>query len=348
VKKPKNIIFLCSSLIDIPEILFAVENHKNDRYQIIVSRNKIAYNFFLNFFEKEKIIYLNSKLNNNPRNIFLWIYELYIIFKVKLIFINKKIDRLYLYSPLYDTTSIFISLKLFKNAEKILNDSDYNEGFEEYSEQKKNNLLNKLYSILYCMPLSSYKNYRLNIFRGGFIPGIPKKIIDMKFKIDKSISIHSVKALQQSKYLIKSNFNDTQNKTIILDQNLNDFIGIKDFDKKFSKIYDVIKSDTVLKTSETIRNSAFIKYKIKKLDFVFPIEYYDISNCRNIICIFTSGIGRIVDKGYNKISLIELFDFLDEDEKKHWKSFMKKIDSNIIFPKSTKELELIINESHAI
>jgi len=94
---------------------------------------------------------------------------------------------------------------------------------------------------------------------------------------------------------------------------------------------------------EGIANPITQKYDFKKLDFKYPIEHYNLSGAKNVICIFTSGIGRVPEGNYNKISLLNLFKFKNDSEKINWKTFMDKIGDDILYPNSFDELESIIN-----
>ena len=99
-----------------------------------------------------------------------------------------------------------------------------------------------------------------------------------------------------------------------------------------------------MKTYYNNKNSLYKDYKLDTLDLNFPVEYYDLNGCKNIICVFTSGIGRIPQGNYNKISLLNLFTFKNKKEKINWKLFMKNIGDDVLYPSSFEELKLILKQ----
>ena len=150
---------------------------KNKDYVIIVTSSKYSYNFLCKVIEKKKVIFLNSTLNQNPKNIFLWIKELLIIFYLRILFYNSSPKKVFFYAPIYDLIGCFIVTNIFKNSEIILSNPIFNEGINGYKKVPENSLLHNLYSKFYGMPVHSYDNYRLEIFGGGHIPGLPKDFL---------------------------------------------------------------------------------------------------------------------------------------------------------------------------
>jgi len=348
INQDKN-IFICSALIDVSEILYQIEQLKNKDYVIIVTTSRYSYNFLCKVIEKKKVIFLNSTLAKNPKNIFLWIKELLIIFYLKVLFYNSSPKKVFFYAPIYDLTGCFIVTNIFKNSEIILSNPIFNEGINGYKKVTENSLLHNLYSKLYCMPVHSYDNYRVEIFGGGHIPGLPKEFIDRSFTSGGAISIKEIQNLQQSQYLFEFDNSIIKNKSILLDQGEFDFNGISNFDdifKKVLKIFDI--SSVVVKGYYNTESSPFNNYELSRLNLENPIEYYDLTECKNIFCVFTSGIGRIPEGKYRKISLLNLFTFKNKNEKKNWKLFMDKIGDDIIYPNSLQELESIVRSDYEI
>lgn len=342
--KNKENIFICSALIDIPEILFQIEKNQNASYIIFVTSHKYSYDFLCTLLDKKNIVFLNSKLGSNPKNIFNWFKEILLMMYLKIFHSAHKPQKVFFYAPIYDLIGCFIVINVFKNCEIILSNPVFNEGINGYHKVPKQTILHRLYSILYGFTVHSYDNYRIQIFGGSYIPGIPKDIINSKFTLGDSIPIKSIQSLQQKKYLINHNKSITNEKTILLDQGINDFIGIANFDEVFERIISIFGKDNILiKSYYNTSISPFDKYDFKKLDFQYPIEHYNLSGAKNVICIFTSGIGRVPEGSYKKISLLNLFKFKNEIEKINWKTFMDKIGDDIIYPHSFDELELILN-----
>jgi len=342
--KNKEYVFICSALIDIPEILFQIEKIQNDKYIIFVTSHKYSYDFLCTLIDKKNIIFLNSKLGSNPKNIFNWLKEILLMIYLKIFYGAYKPKKVFFYAPIYDLIACFMVINIFKNSEIILSNPVFNEGINGYHKVSKQSILHRLYSILYGFPVHSYDNYRIQIFGGSYIPGIPKDMINSKFTLGDSVPIKSIQSLQQNKYLINHNKSLTNEKTIILDQGKDDFIGITNFDEVFERIISMFGKDNILmKTYYNTSTSPFEKYDFKKLDFKYPIEHYNLSGAKNVICIFTSGIGRVPEGNYNKISLLNLFKFKNDSEKINWKTFMDKIGDDILYPNSFDELESIIN-----
>lgn len=342
--KNKEYVFICSALIDIPEILFQIEKIKNQNYIIFVTTHKYSYDFLCTLVDKKNIVFLDSKLGKNPKNIFNWLKEIIIMIYLKIFHGFYRPKKVFFYAPIYDLIGCFIVMKVFKSSAIILSNPVFNEGINGYHKVPKASLLHNLYSMLYGFTVHSYDNYRIKIFGGGYIPGIPKDVINSKFILGDSVPIKSIQLLQQSKYLINHDNTITNHKTILLDQGVDDFIGISNFDEVFQRIIDIFNKDNILmKTYYNTSISPFKKYDFKVLDFEYPIEHYNLNGAKNVICIFTSGIGRVPEGNYNKISLLNLFKFKNESEKINWKTFMDKIGDDILYPNSFDELESIIN-----
>ena len=85
----------------------------------------------------------------------------------------------------------------------------------------------------------------------------------------------------------------------------------------------------------SINNSSY-----KKLDAQLPAEYYDFSKCNYIIGIYSSALARI--SHHQKISLLNLFDYFDDNDRKQWINYLKNISDDIIYPNSIDELKTII------
>ncbi len=342
INQEKN-IFICSALIDISEILYQIEKIKNKEYLIIVTNSRYSYDFLCKIIEKKKVIFLNSTLNKKPKNIFLWFKELLIILYLKIRFYNNNTEKVFFYAPIYDLIGCFIVINIFKNSEIILSNPIFNEGINGYRKVPKNSLLHNLYSKFYNIPINSYDNYRLAIFGGGHIPGLPKQLINSLFTMGDAVPIKEIQNLQHSKYLFKFDNSVIKNKSILLDQGEFDFNGIANFDDIFKEVLKIFKiKSVVVKGYYNTQSSPFNDYELPKLKLENPIEYYDLDECKNIFCVFTSGIGRIPPGKYRKISLLNLFKFKNEAEKKNWKLFMDKIGDDIIYPNSLQELETIL------
>ena len=90
VKAKTSNIFICSSLIDISEILYQINIKNLSNFQIIVTTDVQAYRLLTKIFERRKVIFLNSKLAHRPRNIFFWIKETIIILYLKFFSADQK------------------------------------------------------------------------------------------------------------------------------------------------------------------------------------------------------------------------------------------------------------------
>ena len=348
MSKKHDYIFICSSLIDISEILYQIEKLKTKNYFIVVTTSRYSYDFLCKIIDKHNIVFLNSTLNSKPKNIFLWIKELLVMVYLKFLFRNSNIKKVFFYTPVYDLIAFYMVVNVFKNSEIILSNSAYNEGMNVYKKVPKKSILHSLYSKLYRIPIHSYSNYRLKIFGGGYIAGLPNDLIN-KFTLEKENSIKEIQDLIKSKYLIQYDNSKIDDKSILLDQGKSDFNGILDFDDVFKKVLNIFDIKTVtVKGYYDNRTSPFKNYGLDRLDLDWPIEYYNLNGCKNIFCVFTSAIGRIPKGKYRKISLLNLFKFENEDEKENWKLFMDKIGDDILYPNSFDELESIINNQDEI
>ena len=77
----------------------------------------------------------------------------------------------------------------------------------------------------------------------------------------------------------------------------------------------------------------------------YPIELYDLSNCKGVICIFTSGIEKILFDDVKKICLYKLAQFKTNQERDNWNNYINdRFDtSSCSFPETFNEFESILN-----
>jgi len=342
INQNENTIFICSSLIDIGEILYQIDSKNLSNFKIIVTTDIQCYNLLSSIYGNKQIIFLSSKLIQSPRNIFFWIKEVMIILYLKFLFKNHNIKKVFFYAPMYDLLACFMVLNIFSKSEIRLSKPAFNEGLKEYKSIPQRSLLNYLYSKLYGFPVIAYDNYRTKIF-GDYIPGLPRTIIQ-SFDLSEFASIDEIKSVQK-KYLFRYHTHSIDKSIIILNQSLLDMKIIKNFDLRISEINNAIKPYHVFvkdryRNNMREPNTIFGNSSYKKLDAQLPAEYYDFSKCNYIIGIYSSALARI--SHHQKISLLNLFDYFDDNDRKQWINYLKNISDDIIYPNSIDELKTII------
>ena len=338
-------IFICSSVVDIGDILYHIDLKKSSDFKIIVTTNQQVSLFLKSIFGDNKVIFLGSSLTNSPRNPFLWVKEIVIILYLKFLLRNHTVDKVYFYAPLYDLIGCFMVVNIFNNSEILLRKKTFDEINSKYQEVKENSLLNRLYSKVYGFTVNSYSNYRINIF-GNYIPGLALKDIEI-FSINKFVSIEKIKSVQR-RYSIKYTKHSIDKSIIILDQAVQDMSIIKNFNVRIEEINNIIKPYKIFikekysgKTPEP--NTVFSNAVHKKLDAKFAAEYYDFSKSDFIISIYSSAIVWINHE--RKLCLLDMFDYYDDKDREQIKDHLNDLTNDIIYPSSIKELRgIIFNE----
>tara|TARA_Y100000768_G_C23977779_1_gene683997 strand:+ start:106 stop:1152 length:1047 start_codon:yes stop_codon:yes gene_type:complete len=338
-----NTIFICSSIIDIGEILYQINSKKLSNFKIIITTDFQCYKLLSSIYGKKQIIFLNSKLVKSPRNIFFWIKELMIILYFKFLFKKHNIKEVFFYAPMYDLLACFLVLNIFSGSKIILSKPVFNEGMKEYKATDQRSLLNYLYSKLYGFPVTAYDNYRTKIF-GDYIPGLPQNIIK-NFDLNELVSIDQIKSVQK-KYWRQYNTHSIDKSIILLNQSNLDMKIIKNFESRLSEINNVIKPYHVFVKNRYANNmkepdTIFDNFNYQNLDAKLPAEYYDFSKCNHIIGIYSSSLARI--SHHQKVSLLNLFDYFDDNDRKKWITYLKNLSDDILYPNSIVDLKKIIS-----
>tara|TARA_B100001750_G_C15499596_1_gene596303 strand:+ start:955 stop:1974 length:1020 start_codon:yes stop_codon:yes gene_type:complete len=336
-------IFICSSLGDISEILFRINYQNIKEFKIIVTNYRQCHRFFLNFFDREKIIFIGSNLTREPKKIKSWIAELKILIKLFFFENKKNVKKVFFSAPLYDMVGCYLILRIFKNAKIYLPKNVYDEIDADYKEILNRTFLHSLFSFFYGIPIASYDNYRTEIFN-SYIPGLPKKSIRERFELTEKIPEENLNN-QTKKYLLEYNNHNIKNAIIILDHNEEGVKNITDFEDVYSRLFDILKDEKIfLKPYYANKNSPLEEFNLSLLDMEFPIEWYNLSKCKSVICVFSSGIVKIANRNISKICLINLFEFKSNKEKLGWNQYIKTRFDNRIFstPESFEELEHLL------
>ena len=132
INQNENTIFICSSLIDIGEILYQIDSKNLSNFKIIVTTDIQCYNLLSSIYGNKQIIFLSSKLIQSPRNIFFWIKEVMIILYLKFLFKNHNIKKVFFYAPMYDLLACFMVLNIFSKSEIRLSKPALNGGLKKY------------------------------------------------------------------------------------------------------------------------------------------------------------------------------------------------------------------------
>ena len=127
-----------------------------------------------------------------------------------------------------------------------------------------------------------------------------------------------------------------------------DLLKIKSSDiPRMKEINDVIKPYQIFIKERYIDNinepnTIFENYKYKKLTAKFSVEYYNLLSTHCIIGIYSSALARLAHD--RRISLLNLFEYYDDSDRKQWKNYLDKLSNDIIYPNSIEELkELIVD-----
>jgi len=344
-------IFICSSLNDISDILYQIESKKIKDFKIIVTQYKQCYNFFCNFFEKEQVIFLESNLRKKPRKIKSWITELKILIKLFFFPDKKSVKEVFLSAPIYDLVGCYLIFIVFKNAKAYLPKRVYDEINVDNIELPNRIFLHSLYSFFYRMPIASYVSKRHVNSKGeadlyNHIPGLPKKIISERFYLTKHIP-EEILLTQTKKYLIKYNDHNIENAIIILDNSARALENIINSEEVYSKVFDFLNDEKLfLKPYYANKNSPLEKFNFTVLNMEFPIELYDLSQCKSIICIFSSGLVKVYPRNLLKICLINLVEFKSNNEKLGWDKYINmRFDNTAFFlPKTFEEFKHLFKQ----
>jgi len=214
----------------------------------------------------------------------------------------------------------------------------------EYTPVYQKTLLNRLYSTFYGFDVITYNNYRVKIF-GNYIPGLHLDIIS-SFDLSDFASMDEIRRIQQE-YWIEYRSHSIENTIIIIDQSLLDMKIMKNFESRMKEINDVIKPYQIFIKERYIDNinepnTIFENYKYKKLTAKFSVEYYNLLSTHCIIGIYSSALARLAHD--RRISLLNLFEYYDDSDRKQWKNYLDKLSNDIIYPNSIEELkELIVD-----
>jgi hypothetical protein len=345
VKAKTSNIFICSSLIDISEILDQININNLSNFQRSVTTDVQAYRLLTKIFERRKVIFLNSKLAHRPRNIFFWIKETIIILYLKFFFSRSKVDNVFFYAPMYDLLASYIVLKIFNKSKIVLSKPVFYEGISEYTPVYQKTLLNHLYSMFYGFDVIAYDNYRVKIF-GDYIPGLAPEIIS-SFNLSEFAKMDEIKKIQK-KYWINYDSHSIENKIIIVDQSCLDMKIIKNFEPRMKQINDILKSHKILIKERYIGNisepnTVFENDSYPKLDAKFPAEFYNLLSSNCVIGIYSSALGRLAHD--RRISLLNLFEYHNEDDRDQWKGYLDNLSNDIIYPDSLEEIKELIRDA---
>ena len=334
-------VFICSSFLEIHEILYNIKKKQLKDFKIIVTTNKQAFFYFQNIFSPDKIIFLNSGLQKNPKNILSWIKEFIILSKVYFWKFSKNVENIYFNAPTFDLIAINLVFNSFRNSKIFLLRNTYEQMFQEFEELQQKSILCKMYSFFYNIPISTYKSYFQEIY--GDVFGISRKEFNDRFILVEKTDKSELK--NNKKYLLRYTDHDISNSYIILSYDDSSQSRLFNYDELIFKTLKILRGEKVfLKKHYTQQVSQKNKFNLTELNMNYPIELYDLSNCKGVICIFTSGIEKILFDEVKKICLYELAQFKTNQERDNWNNYINhRFDtSSCFFPETFNEFESIL------
>lgn len=334
-------IFICSSYLEIHEILYNIDRKKLKNFKIIVTTNKQAFLYFQNIFPSNNIIFLNSELQKNPKNILSWLKELSILIKIYFWTFRKKVRYVYFNAPIFDLIAISLIFNSFKNSKVYLLRNTYEQMFREFTEQNQKSFLCSLYAFFYNIPISTYKSFLQETY--GDVIGICSNAIDDRFILIEKIPSNDLKI--NEKYLCKYDKHDISNSYIILSYPDSSQSRIDNYNKLIFDILDILKGQKIfLKKHYSQEISKNNKFNLTELNMNYPIELYDLNECKGIICIFSSGLEKILFDDVKKICLYKLAQFKTKHERDSWIEYINnRFDiTSFLVPNNFNELEKVL------
>ena len=147
------------------------------------------------------------------------------------------------------------------------------------------------------------------------------------------------------KYLCKYDKHDISNSYIILSYDDSSQSRLNNYDDLMLKTLKIIDGQKLfLKKHYTQTLSEINQFNLTELNMNYPIELYDLSKCKGIICIFTSGLEKILFDDVKKICLYKLAQFKTENERENWIEYINnRFETTSFFvPNNFDELEKVI------
>ena len=334
-------IFICSSFLEIHEILYNIEQKKLKNFKIIVTTNQQAFFYFQNIFPSNNVIFLNSELQNNPKNILSWLKELCILIKINFWIFPKKVRYVYFNAPTFDLIAIHLIFNLFKNSKVYLLRNTHEQMFREYTEQKQKSFLCSLYAFFYNIPISTYSSFFQEIY--GDVFGISSSAMEGRFVLIEKTPSNDLN--RNDKYLCKYDKHDISNSYIILSYDDSSQSRLNNYDELIFKTLKILSSEKLfIKKHYTQTLPEINKFNLTELDMNYPIELYDLSECKGIICIFTSGLEKILFEDVKKICLYKLAQFKTEHERDNWIKYINDRfeTTSFLAPSNFNELKKVL------